>query len=171
MRYSTTEFETIYVKCFPAAMRLAVSLLHEEDEARDVVQEVFVKLWESDFRIENHAAFIIRAVRNACLNRINLLDNREKIRRRLTLEPPPEDYDPDQRHEEVTQAIKSLLTLREQQVVEQIYTHGMSYKEASKKLEVSEATINKNIVTALKKLRNHFKSPSPIYVKNRVVRH
>lgn len=158
MRYTTSEFETLYVNCFPTAMRLAMSLIHEEDEARDVVQEVFVKLWESDIRIENPTGFIIRAVRNACLNRINMLDNREKIRRRMTLEPPPDDCDHEQRDEEVTQAIKTLLTSREQQVVEKIYTHGMSYKEASANLGVSEATINKNIVTALKKLRNHFKA-------------
>lgn len=38
MEYSTTEFETLYRQCFPPAMRLAVSMLHEEDEARDIVQ-------------------------------------------------------------------------------------------------------------------------------------
>ena len=64
-------------------MRLAVSLLHGEDEARDVVQEVFLKLWESNIRVENPMAFLLRAVRNACLNRINMLDTRDKICRRL----------------------------------------------------------------------------------------
>ena len=42
MQYSTTEFETLYLQCFPPAKRLAISLLHEEDEARDVVHEVFL---------------------------------------------------------------------------------------------------------------------------------
>ncbi len=37
-RYSKNEFEILYKRCFPSSMRLAVSLLHEEDEARDVVQ-------------------------------------------------------------------------------------------------------------------------------------
>ncbi len=77
MEYSTTEFETLYIQCFPLSMRMAMSLLHEEDEARDVVQEVFLKLWESNIRVENPMAFLIRAVRNACLNRINALDIRD----------------------------------------------------------------------------------------------
>lgn len=161
MGYSATEFEALYIRCFPAAMRLAMSLLHDEDEARDVVQEVFARLWESDIRADNPMAFIVRAVRNACINRINKLDVREKIRLRLALEPLPDDAGTWQRSEEVLSAIKKLLTPREQLVVEKIYTEEMSYKEAAESLGISVATVNKNIVAALKKLRNHFKTGKP----------
>ena len=82
-----------------------MSLLHEEDEARDVVHEVFLKLWESDETIGNPTAFILRAVRNACLSRLRSLDTREKIHRRLSLEPPPDDFDPGQHSEEISAAI------------------------------------------------------------------
>ena len=70
MEYSTTEFETLYIQCFPPSMRLAMCLLHEEDEARDVVQEVFLKLWafsnpeikgqchKSKYRCTNHLGFV-----------------------------------------------------------------------------------------------------------------
>ncbi len=139
-------------------MRLAISLLHEEDEARDVVQEVFLKLWESNTRFDNPTAFLIRAVRNACLNRINMLDTRDRIRRRIMLDSPPDDLDIDVRNDEVMSAIPRLLTPREQEVVDRIFSEGMSYKEAAENLEVSVAAINKNIVSALKKLRSHFKT-------------
>ncbi len=158
MQYSATEFESLYARCFPPSMRLAMSLLHEEDEARDIVQESFLKLWQSNIRIENPMAFIIRSVRNACLNRINMLDTRQRIRQNLTLEPPAEDFDPHQRDEEVMMAIHLLLSERERQVVDRIYSEGMSYKETAENLNVSIATVNKNIVTALKKLRKHFKT-------------
>jgi len=157
MEYSTTEFETLYRQCFPPAMRLAVSMLHEEDEARDIVQEVFLKLWESNIRVENPLAFIIRAVRNACLNRINMLDTRDRIHQRIMLDAPPDDVDIDVRNDEIKSAIRRLLTPREQEVVDRIYSEGMSYKEAAENLEVSVAAVNKNIVLALKKLRKHFK--------------
>ena len=138
-------------------MRLAVSMLHEEDEARDIVQEVFLKLWESNIRVENPLAFIIRAVRNACLNRINMLDTRDRIHQRIMLDAPPDDVDIDVRNDEIKSAIRRLLTPREQEVVDRIYSEGMSYKEAAENLEVSVAAVNKNIVLALKKLRKHFK--------------
>ncbi|MDE6547785.1 MAG: sigma-70 family RNA polymerase sigma factor [Muribaculaceae bacterium] len=158
MQYSTTEFETLYIQCFPPAMRLAISLLHEEDEARDVVHEVFLKLWESDVKVDNPSAYILRSVRNTSLSRIRKLDVREKVKLKLMLEPPPDDFDYEQRNEEVKKAVGRLLTPREQQVVEKIYTEGMSYKDAAASLGVSVAAINKNIVGALKKLRTHFKT-------------
>lgn len=158
MEYSTTEFETLYTQCFPPSMRLAMSLLHEEDEARDVVQEVFLKLWESNIRVENPTAFIIRSVRNACINRISMLNTRDKINQRIMLDAPPDDFDIEGRNSEVMSAIQKLLTPRERDVVDRIYTEGLSYKDAADNLEVSVAAVNKNIVSALKKLRTHFKT-------------
>lgn len=139
-------------------MRLAMSLLREEDEARDVVQEVFLKLWESDLQIDNAPAFIMRAVRNASLSRINKLKTREKILKGLSLEPPPDNINIEQRNDEIVSAIRKLLTPREQQVVDKIYSDGLSYKDIAESLGISVAAVNKYIVSALKKLRNHFKS-------------
>ncbi|MDE5871540.1 MAG: sigma-70 family RNA polymerase sigma factor, partial [Muribaculaceae bacterium] len=128
MQYSTDEFETLYIQCFPPAMSLAMSLLHDEDEARDVVQGVFLRLWESNMRPDNPKAFVVRAVRNASLDRIRRLDLRERVKSRLMLEPPPDDFDFERHNEEVRIAIRQLLTSRERQVVDKIYTEGMSYK-------------------------------------------
>ena len=158
MQYSTTEFETLYIQYFPSSMRLAISLLHDEDEARDVVHEVFLKLWEADSKVDNPSAYLLRSVRNTSLSRIRKLDVREKVKMKLMLEPPPDDFDYEQRHEEVKTAVERLLTSREQQVVEKIYSEGLSYKDAADSLGVSVAAINKNIVGALKKLRTHFKT-------------
>lgn len=135
-----------------------MSLLHEEDEARDAVQEVFLRLWESNVRADSPTAFVIRAVRNACLNRISMMDARAKIRQRIMLEPVAEDFDLDARDAEVRLAISQLLTEREREVVDRIYSEGMSYKEAADSLGVSVAAINKHVVSALKKLRTHFKT-------------
>lgn len=158
MRYSPTEFKNLYTQYFPPSMRLGMSLLHDEDEARDVVQEVFLKLWESDIQIENPAAFIIRAVRNASLSRINMLDTHERILQKMTLEPPPDNISIEEHNDEIVSAIRRLLTPREQQVVDKIYSEGLSYKDTAENLRISVAAVNKYIVSALKKLRNHFKS-------------
>lgn len=158
MRYSTSEFESLYTRCFPPAMRLAMSLLHEEEEARDVVHEVFLKLWESDISIGNPTAFILRSVRNASLNSIDKKDTRERLQRRLSFETPPAEEEMEWRDEEVMAAIRLLLTSREKEVVRNIYSDGMSYKETAAKLGVSVSAVNKNLVAALKKLRTHFKT-------------
>lgn len=158
MQYSITEFEAIYLRCFPPAMRLAISLLHDEDDARDAVQEVFLRLWESDTGIENPQAFVIRSVRNVCLNRIAAADTRERFRRRYSLDEPDDGVDIEARHSEIRSAVQTLLTQRERQVVDKIYADGLSYKETAASLEVSVSMINKSVVSALKKLRTHFKT-------------
>lgn len=161
MQYSTTEFETLYLQCFEPSFRLALSLLHEEDDARDVVHEVFLRLWESESRVDNPKAYVVRAVRNSCISRIRHLDVREKVRMKLMLEPPPEEdasEDYAERDAEVLSAIDRLLTFREREVVDKIYMEGKSYKETAATLGVTVASINKNVVGALKKLRNHFKT-------------
>lgn len=158
MQYSASEFETLYIKCFPPSMRLALSLLHEEDEARDVVHDVFLKLWESNIKVENPSAYIIRSVRNASLSRVYKLDNHERIRRSLTLESQCEDVDSEERNEEVLLAISRLLTSREKQVVEKIYSEELTYNETASSLGISLSAVNKHIVSALKKLRTHFKT-------------
>lgn len=158
MQYSITEFEAIYLRCFPPAMRLAISLLHDEDDARDAVQEVFLRLCESDTGIENPQAFVIRSVRNVCLNRIAAADTRERFRRRYSLDEPDDGVDIEARHSEIRSAVQTLLTQRERQVVDKIYADGLSYKETAASLEVSVSMINKSVVSALKKLRTHFKT-------------
>lgn len=142
-------------------MRLAMSLMHDEDEARDIVHDVFLKLWETDTPIDNPAAFAIRSVRNACLNRIDRLDTREKIRLRLALEADNDDPGATMQADEVRKAVADLLTPRQQQTIEKVYTEGLSYKETAASMGVSVAAVNKNIVAALKKLRIHFKTDRP----------
>lgn len=161
MQYSITEFESLYTRCFASAMRLATSLLHDEDEARDVVQEVFLKLWESDADISCPEAFLVRSVRNACLNRINAIDLRQRIKLKLPLEHIDDNADTDQRKEEVLTAMRQLLSSRERQVVDKVYTEGLSYRDTAECLGVSVATVNKNIVVSLRKLRTHFKTRKP----------
>ena len=140
-------------------MRLAISLLHDEDDARDAVQEVFIRLWETDTEVENPMAFVVRSVRNVCLNRIAATDTRERFVRRYSLdEADGPDTDAEVRGREIQSAVETLLSPRERQVVDRIYSRGMSYKETADSLDVSVALINKCIVSALKKLRTHFKT-------------
>lgn len=163
MQYTITEFETIYLRCFPPAMRLAIGMLHDEDEARDVVQEVFVKLWETETQVDNPLAYIVRSVRNSVLNRIESVDIKERFQRGYSLELSEEGSiaDVEARHEAVRKAVEGLLTERERQVVDKIYAEGMTYKQAATSLALSEAMINKSVVGALKKLRTYFKTKKP----------
>lgn len=158
MLYSIAEFEDIYRRCYQDALRVAMSMLHDSDEARDTVQEAFLKLWETNSAIDNETAYIIRTVRNSCLNRIAAADAQERLKRKLPLDEIDETDEPRISGDKLKKAVTTLLSPRESQIVGKIYTEGLSYKDAAGQLGVSVAMVNKCVVNALKKLRKHLKS-------------
>lgn len=53
--------------------RLAKNFVKSNDEAQDVVQDLMVKLWQTRDTLPNYSnlkAFVLRCVRNDCLNRL-----------------------------------------------------------------------------------------------------
>ena len=52
----------------------AISLLTSEEEAEDVIQEVFINFWKDDTyqKIKNEVTktYLFRSVKNNCLNRL-----------------------------------------------------------------------------------------------------
>ena len=52
-------------------MRFASQLLHDEEQARDIIQDVFLKLWQKKdqlAQVDNVEAFAMRMTRNRCLD-------------------------------------------------------------------------------------------------------
>lgn len=65
------DFKTHVLPVSPKLLRFATCFLKDEDEAHDVVQDVFLKLWQkrNDLAdIENIEAYAMRMTRNKCLD-------------------------------------------------------------------------------------------------------
>ena len=65
------DFKTSVLPISKKLLRFATHFLKDEDEAKDVVQDVFLKLWQKrdDLgEIENIDAFAMRMTRNRCLD-------------------------------------------------------------------------------------------------------
>lgn len=92
------------------------------------------------------AGYLMRAVRNRCLNQIRNLSARERIAHRYFLEN--RDYD-----EETMQAISGIiageLTPQCRRVVELRFRTGMSYAEISAELQISGTAVYKHLHRAL----------------------
>jgi RNA polymerase sigma-70 factor (ECF subfamily) len=64
-------FEVFYDRHSPAIYSYCLKILESEEMARDVIQEVFLRLYEKRFSYENMTnlqGFLIRSARNQCLN-------------------------------------------------------------------------------------------------------
>lgn len=65
------DFKTSVLPVSKKLLRFATHFLKNEDDARDVVQDIFLKLWqkrETLAEIENIEAFAMRMTRNRCLD-------------------------------------------------------------------------------------------------------
>ena len=66
-------FEMVFRDYYEPLVRYGNTFLKDADESEDIVQQVFVSVWEKREQLEVHTsirALLYRAVHNACLNRI-----------------------------------------------------------------------------------------------------
>lgn len=70
-RMLASEFKKSVLPLSNKLLRFALYLIQDEEEARDAVQDIFLKLWQkrdSLDRVENIEAFAMRMTRNRCLD-------------------------------------------------------------------------------------------------------
>ena len=154
------QFEQLFYSEYDRMYRAAHILLGNEDEAKDVVQDVFVQLWTgtSPLRKESITAFLLTCVRNRCLNIIAHRQTEQKAMQLLTPETVDEGSHDDELVEVIKTYIDEQLTPQTSRIIQMRYYEEQSYKEISQSLGVSLSAINKHIVQGMRKLRSTFKN-------------
>ena len=85
------EFEHTLLRMRPKMMRIAIDFFHSEEDAEDIVQEVYVRMlkrgWQLEDDLEN---LLVRATKNLCVS----VWRRQKLRETEQLEsiPEPEEH-------------------------------------------------------------------------------
>lgn len=175
------DIERLFKAHYTQMHRLAMALLQDGDSARDIVHDVFEALIGAGRGAEGTpreaeaangdaegagrgaevtAGYLMKAVRNRCLNHIRNLSARERIANRYFLEN--RDYDEEQwPDEETMQAISGIiageLTPQCRRVVELRFRTGMSYAEISAELQISGTAVYKHLHRALSIIRKKLK--------------
>ena len=68
---NSTEFENIYVTYYSRMKRFAQEYVISEEDAENIVQDVFLDLWEQQFVFMSHSklmAYLFTATKNRCLD-------------------------------------------------------------------------------------------------------
>ena len=154
------QFKELFLSEYSRMYKAAYILLDDEDEAKDVVQDIFARLWEgtASLREESKRTFLLTCVRNRCLNIIARHKTEQETLRLLT----PEAIDSGIYDEEIVQTVSNYidhrLTPQTSRIIRMHYDEHQSYKEISNKLGISLSAVNKHIVQGLRKLRLTFKN-------------
>lgn len=156
------QVEKLYRAYSDQLIRQAESILHDHDEACDVVSDVFAQLLNGDTTLqpETVGSFLFVAVRNRCMN---ILKRRKAMRRaysQIPTDDTTEEYE-EKPVGEIMHYIDTELTPQTQNVMQMRYNEAMSYNEIAEELGISRIAVYKHLSQGLGKLRSRF---SPVAV-------
>lgn len=139
---------------------LARYLLSDDDESKDVVSEVFTTILANNAVLmpESEEGFLMRSVRNRCLNLIAHKDVKERVTKLLI-----DDADvilsdkTDGRLEQLMLLIEELEPPIRKQIFRLHYLKEMSYQEVADKVGVSKVTVFNHLSQAMEWIRKQLK--------------
>ena len=160
MQDRAQQFKELFHSEYGRMFKAAYILLGDEDEAKDVVQDVFARLWDgtTPLREASQRTFLLTCVRNRCLNLIAQRQNRQEAMLLLTAEAIDSGTHDEQLIEAVNRYVEERLTPQTGRIIKMHYNEERSYKDISSELGISLSAVNKHIVQGLRKLRSTFKN-------------
>ena len=151
------EFEAVFRRYYKAMYLLALRMLHDEAEGKDVVSEVFAQLLDStvDLHAETLQGYLLTSVRNRCLNLLARQQRGQAVLAELNPVTPSED---EELLSMIQRYVSEQLPPLSQQVLRLRYQQGLKYREIAEELQVSEVTVHNHLSQSLKRMKEHFKS-------------
>ena len=152
---TTNDIEQLFITHYTSMHRLAMLLLRNEDVARDIVHDIFESLLNAG-HTDVSGQYLLKSVRNRCLNYLRDLSTSERIKELYALdeqEVAAEEWPDDETIAKIHSTVSNNLTDACRRVVELRFTDGMSYKEISQTLGISEVAVYKHLRHAIDVLR------------------
>ena len=159
-----TDKETVkalFMEHYDKMYMLARMMLHDDEESRDAVSDVFARIADGsiDVREESAKSFLLTCVRNKCLKMIRAKQVRQRASRLLQMDEAVEMVPIEKLTDRLTEVIdysEKELTPQTLRVFQLRYQQHHTYAEIASALSISEAAVYKHIAQALRKIKNHF---------------
>lgn len=168
--------EQLFAIYFPRLNDFASKVVKDDVISQDIVQEVFVKIWEKRSEIEpiNFEAFLFRLVRNRCIDYIKHLKVINNRMQEIQISSKYEelyriDFVGDEPYilieQELKQKIeKTIASLPERcrEVFIMSRINGLKNKEIAEKLEINIKNVERHLSRALQAFRENFTDELPL---------
>lgn len=144
--------------------RFALRFLNDEDEARDVVQEVLIKVWnkrENMDQLENMEAWCMRITRNLSLDKLKSKHKKQTDPLKEGFDMSSADHETPYRRTEMTDTMKTIahfiqaLPDKQRQVIQLRDVEGYSYQEISEIMEIDMNQVKVNLFRARKAVKEN----------------
>lgn len=163
---SPRAFEQLFKKYYQNLCQFCFHYVKQEETAEEIVQDVFVKLWQLNKQPDFHTsvkAYLYAAVKNGSLNYLKSQFARQQFeghgsqKNELQSENTQETIE----FEELSKLVGEAVAKLPQQcriIFEMSRTGGHTYQEISKELNISPKTVENQMGIALKKLKEHLRT-------------
>ena len=149
-------FHTVWMPLQARFYRIAFYILGSEADAKDAVQDLYLKLWNLRDHLEmvqNPSAYGTMLLKNLCIDRIRRARPTEPPDEALALEPPADETL--QSREELQQVRKAigLLPATQRKLLMLRVFEGLSYEEIAQKTGLSPLNIRVQVSLARKRIK------------------
>jgi RNA polymerase sigma-70 factor (ECF subfamily) len=157
---------TIFDSCHSSLCVLAYRIVNDTDQSKDIVQDVFIKLWKNRQSLEltgSLEAYLRRAAVNTALNYLESSGRWKKQElgksdlSAFSSNPTEQDISYQELNQKANEAIHHL-PVRTRTVFTLIRTEEMSYQEVADALGISMKAVEKEMMKALRLLREALKA-------------
>jgi RNA polymerase sigma-70 factor (family 1) len=165
-------FKTLYDHYWNNIYSTSLAYLKSTEWAQDIVQDVFMKIWEKRTTLENvqkFSSFLYITTRNELVSALrkkwggerlpeNYLDNLPS-----DLLQPGHIIDEKETDERIQKAVLQL-TPQQQQIFMLTRQQGLSHEQIAKKLGIEKRTVSNHATLALNKLRQALKDDPELFL-------
>lgn len=157
-------FSELYVRYKDKLYYFCLHLLKSKEEANDIVQEIFIRIWESRSFINpdlSFSSFLYTMARNRIMNYFRDMDIDIKVKeiiasQKITTEETAESQIIYTEYQEILRTAIEQLPTQRQKIFNMSRIENMSHKEIAAELNISVNTVQEHISEALKFIKIYF---------------
>ena len=150
--------EQLFRRNYSEMIHLARVLLGDDGEAEDVVQDIFLRIADSDIPPKNDS-YLLTAVRNACLNEIRQMQLHERVKNLLPIETEIDQQPIDKQQEQIDNIsafVDEQLEEPQRSIFHLRFDEDLTIAEIARRLGLNPNTAYKYLAQSIQKIRNHF---------------
>lgn len=158
-----SDFDKAFVRWYADLYLFALRIVKDEETGKDIVNDAFEYLWKRLDEAEESTlrTYLFTIVRSRCIDHLRKLDNQNRyVEFASSMSQKYVELDtgePDERLCLIGEAMQ-LLTPYNRMILQECYVGRKKYKEVADELGVSVAAIHKNIVKALRIVREYVRA-------------
>jgi len=151
-------YNNLFVRYYSRLCQYVYSITHEKEDTEDIVQELFLSLWNNRKKIEittNVSAYLYRMAKNFTLNHIRASKKHQDLsglQDELSAGSEEDQLESDEFRIALYDCIERLPS-RSREVLLLHRIEGLKQKEIAEKLSISVKTIKNQIWSSLQKLK------------------